>query len=263
MKGLEVSAVGINSTTLPTKSWYTTAANVTGGAKLNAEGDVLITSEEATNAKSDAQGTSIGFAVSADITKGENHIHTNNNITINAAIHAEGALTITTASNASMLARTIADGGGFFASGTLKAINELVRSSIITIEEETELSANFGDLTISSNVGEDDSIITYAKITSGGVVSLGDVETSLTLNNTAKVQVTGFKSITNRFGTVKVRSNASQNGVDTYGSADCSGLGVAPDVKNTAKIVLTSQVNISNPNGVIEGRYVYINSAIN
>ena len=91
--------------------------------------------------------------------------------------------------------------------------------------------------------------------------ALGKVQTNLTLKTTSKVDVHDVGSIQNRFGTVTIRANVSQNGVVTNSSADCSGLGVAPDVHNQATIELNSDVSIRNVQ-VIEGRYVYINAVL-
>jgi hemolysin-type calcium-binding region len=260
-KGTEVSGIGITKTSLPTNSWYSTNVSVTGGAVLTAEGSITLTSEDTTEAKADATGTNIGFAINADYTKGENHITSNNTVTIGAKLQADDSLTVTADSKATMTAKTVADGGGFFTKGTLTAINELIRSCLITIAENSDLSANHGSLSICANAGENDVITTTAKITSGGVVALGKVQTNLTLKTTSKVDIQNVGSIQNRFGTVTIRANASQNGVVTNSSADCSGLGVAPDVHNQATIELNSDVSIRNVQ-VIEGRYVYINAVL-
>ena len=260
-KGTEVSGIGITKTSLPTNSWYSTNVSVTGGAVLTAEGSITLTSEDTTEAKADATGTNIGFAINADYTKGENHITSNNTVTIGAKLQADDSLTVTADSKATMTAKTVADGGGFFTKGTLTAINELIRSCLITVAENSDLSANHGSLSICANAGENDVITTTAKITSGGVVALGKVQTNLTLKTTSKVDIQNVGSIQNRFGTVTIRANASQNGVVTNSSADCSGLGVAPDVHNQATIELNSDVSIRNVQ-VIEGRYVYINAVL-
>ena len=260
-KGTEVSGIGITKTSLPTNSWYSTNVSVTGGAVLTAEGSITLTSEDTTEAKADATGTNIGFAINADYTKGENHITSNNTVTIGAKLQADDSLTVTADSKATMTAKTVADGGGFFTEGKLTAINELVRSCMITVAENSDLSANHGSLSICANAGENDVITTTAKITSGGVVALGKVRTELTLKTTSKVHIHDVGHIQNRFGTVTIRANASQNGVVTNSSADCSGLGVAPDVHNQATIELNSDVSIRNVQ-VIEGRYVYINAVL-
>lgn len=253
-KGTEVSGIGIAQTRLPTNSWYSTNVSVTDGAVLTAEGSITLTSEDTTEAKADATGTNIGFAINADYTKGENHITSNNTVTIGAKLQADDSLTVTADSKATMTAKTVADGGGFFTKGTLTAINELIRSCLITVAENSDLSANHGSLSICANAGENDVITTTAKITSGGVVALGNVRTELTLKTTSKVHIHDVGHIQNRFGTVTIRANASQNGVVTNSSADCSGLGVAPDVHNQAVINLESNVNIQNVKE-IEGRY--------
>lgn len=260
-KGTEVSGIGIAQTRLPTNSWYSTNVSVTDGAVLTAEGSITLTSEDTTEAKADATGTNIGFAINADYTKGENHITSNNTVTIGAKLQADDSLTVTADSKATMTAKTVADGGGFFTKGTLTAINELIRSCLITVAENSDLSANHGSLSICANAGENDVITTTAKITSGGVVALGNVRTELTLKTTSKVHIHDVGHIQNRFGTVTIRANASQNGVVTNSSADCSGLGVAPDVHNQAVINLESNVNIQNVKE-IEGRYVYINAVL-
>ena len=266
--GSRISVGGVTESHLPTYSYYDTAVSVEGCELESRQGDVKVISTDNETASSVANGSSIGFLVNSNDTRGENHVTTDNMVTVGGSVKAADNVEISANSNANMNAVSTADGGGFFDGTDLQAINALTRNVLVKILGNTEIEANYGNIDILSVAGDKDKNHTESRITSGGVVSLGTLNNYVNVNTDSEVQMGNGVKITDRFNTVTIRSNASQNGLDTYGSADCSGLGVDPDVRNHGNIKLSSEVVLGDSalggsgDDVIEGRYVNVLSTI-
>ncbi|MDP3447996.1 MAG: hypothetical protein Q8S22_08055, partial [Eubacteriales bacterium] len=264
-RGVTVALVAVSLSSLPTKSYYSTSAYVKDGSIVQAGGSISVLSEDYTAATSNATATSIGFGINANYTRGSNEVVVTNSITIGGQLLAGTALTVLATSNADMYAKTYADGGGFFSGDTLKAINKLTRDTIVNINANSVLTADFGNLLIKAVSGADDDIYTYARISSGGVVALGTAKLDVTVDSSATVNIGSGVLIQDRFNTVSIYADASLKNLSASVEVNTSGLGVRPYAQANTDVDLSSGVNITGTSAskaVIEGRYVNIESMI-
>jgi hypothetical protein len=268
--GLELGLATVSVSVLPTTSYYKTEAYVKGGANVTTGRDLTVRTQDYTKAESRANSNSIGLGLSADDTKGTNTIVTDSAIDIGGVLKAGNNLNIQINSITSMDARTVSTGGGFIKGSGLRAENYLTRTGKISVAADSALAANFGDVNILSVLGRSydgkktDSISTYAKSVGGGVVTLSTIRNDTSISNTAQIDVNNGVSIFNRYNNINIRTDSSQNGLSVYGSADASGLGAAPDVKNDVRLTLNSVINLGQGGSKveIEGRRVYVGARI-
>ncbi len=261
--GTTVSFASISVTKLPTSGHYRTEASIDGN--VTADGSIKVSAEDYTAAVSEAIGTSIGFGINAVYTKGWNSIGASNSVTVRGTLAAGKSLTVQAVSTAFMIARSYADGGGFFSGTMLEAGNELSRSAAVTILSGAVLSADFGDLTIKASAGAGDQITTESRIVSGGVVALGSAESTTDIDSSSTVSIGSGTSITNRFNAVNIYAEASMKRSETITSVDTYGLGVRPYAHADSNLKLVSAVNITGLSGslvTIEGRYVNIEAYV-
>jgi len=264
-KGTTAALIAVSESKLPTSSYYSTSAYVNGNSSVTAGGSISVKSEDYTKATSNATATQIGFGVNAGSMYGSNTISVLNAIDITGALSAGSSLTVQAKSNADMYAKTYADGGGFFSGSTLKAVNDLTRSTTVGVGVNSSLYADFGDLLIEAVSGENDDIYTYSKISSGGVVALGDAEATTDVDSSSLVTIGAGVSIQDRFNTVNIYSNASIDSFVAKVEVNTSGLGVRPYSYANTDVDLVSKVTIAGSSGSlasIEGRYVNIKSMI-
>ncbi|MCR4682358.1 MAG: hypothetical protein K5647_03385, partial [Clostridiales bacterium] len=264
-RGTTVSAIDIDITSLPTVSFYRTEAYVKGGAKILSSGDIKVEAMEYPGAKSNADGTSIGFAINATDTFGSNTVYSNNKIDIKGELKATEALDIHIGGAATIEATSLANSAaGLFNGDLLKAVNYLERSSIINILAGSELRANYKEINIISEAGVSDNITTFAFIDSFGAANVGKIENKTTIKNRAEVNIGSGVVIEDRFNKVNVRADASVGFLNMRGYADCSGMAVRPYTENILKNTLTAIVNVgaSGKKTKIEGRYVNVNAVI-
>ena len=264
-KGLVVTAVKVDHSGLPTESYYSTRAYVTGNSGVKAAGSITVESEDSIAATSNATATQIGFAVSVDSIYGSNTATVTNTVDIKGALTAWNSLSIRAISNANLYAKTYADGGGFFSGSNLVAENTLTRTTSVHVDDDSALSANFGDLLIKALAGTSDNIYTYARIASGGVVALGTATANGTVNSTASVTIDPGVAIRDRYNTLSIYADSSLNSFSASVEVNTSGLGVRPHSTVNANIDLTSTVTIAGSSAdkaILEGRYVNIESLV-
>ena len=255
---------------LPTTSWYSTEAYIKGGADIDSGEKIEVNAtdnngKKKSSAESIAESSSIGLLLNGNNTKGSNNFNAASNIDIDGKLRATDGIDILIRNDVKLTAKTTSRGKGFVEGDKVYAENNVTRTAFINISGGSELYTNFGDISIISVIGRDDSITTYADVDSGGFVSIGDATTSFKNSAEAKVVIGGSTDILNRFGTITIKSDASMSDTSIHASSDCSGVDVEPHVLNTVESTLTSTVTIGgsgSENTKIEGRYVYITSNI-
>ena len=277
--GSSIDIIGsVDNKTLPTASFYDTDAYARGNTSLVSKlGSISITTEDDAGADSVVSPeSSIGGIINLGKTKGENTVDVENNIELQGSMDAYLHFTAETVSNASMTAQSIKNGGGFIASSSISATNALTRNVAIDVKDGSVIKANFGELNILASAGENDFINTYAEIDSNGAVALAKIDIDVTVNSTAKVNV-GAAQIRNRFGTVNIQADSSENQLNSIANTDASGLGTSPYSEVTNTVNLTADVSIqmrvvddengrtiteSDGKAIIEGTIVNIASFI-
>ncbi len=266
-KGWTVSAIGVDVTKLPTMSYYDTAVSILDDAQLvSEEGSVDILSSDKPVARSVAKGTNIGFLVDAEKTRGENTLYTNNYLTVQAFISAYEALRIRAMSSVTMIAQTEANGGGFFSGKRLYAENTLDRNVRVTVSDGSELRSDYGDITVAAVAGENDWLVSWARVTSGGVVSLGEAE-ARTVNTTLAYLTVGKVNIYDRYNTVNLYVDTPVPKMHTTAYANCSGLGVHPEAYASNYLFLSALNSLNggapgSDGAIIEARHVNINTFV-
>ena len=188
-----------------------------------------------------------------------------NTINIAGTLAAGGGLSILATSAANLYAKTYADGGGFFSGSKLKANNTLTRTTSVNIGENSVLSADFGNLLVKAVAGVNDTVYTYARISSGGVVALGTAEANGTIDSTARVSVAAGAKLTDRYNTLSVYADSSLGSYSASVEVNTSGLGVRPKATVNTDVDLAAEVTIaggSSNKAILEGRYVNIESLV-
>ena len=230
---------------LPTYGWYATGVDVKGQAELISEnGNVNILSEDDMSGESVARGTTIGIGFNVSTTYGRNEAYGTNTINVDGILDAYASLIVKAASRANLKAETYADGGGLISGVGLKATNKLERTVAVNLLQGSSLSANFGDVDILATAGGEDTIVTTSKITSGGLVAEGTANVDIQLTSNVTVNLEEGVEILDRFNTLNVKAEASQNGVNTTVSVDASGLGVRPLTSAQVTTNLTAHTNV-------------------
>jgi hypothetical protein len=163
--------------------------------------------------------------------RGTNTASVTNTIDIAACLRRRRSLSVKAISNADLYAKTYADGGGFFSGSKLKASNTLTRSTTINIGDSSDLSADFGSLTVKAAAGVNDDIYTYARISSGGVVALGNAEANGTVKLLGEREHRRGRKPARPLQYAEHLSDSSIGSFSASVEVNTSGLGVCPQSK--------------------------------
>ena len=243
-KGGSFSIGRINASTLPTESYYDTYAGITDESDVTAA-NISVKAEDYTRAKSDAWDQSIAVTVSVATTHGENTIHSDTNATINARLFATDDVSILADSNAWMYARTYSSQrGGFVADGDMHAYNTLKRNVAVDILSGADIEADFGEVLIRADAGSRDTIYTEARVDNTSFVAIGKADAHTDVSTSTTVKVERGANLENRFGYIRIYTNASVKDVHAYSHVYNAGLGNEPDAKSLGDLKLTSQIDI-------------------
>ncbi|NLF29012.1 MAG: hypothetical protein GX592_14040, partial [Clostridiales bacterium] len=242
-------AIGtIESSSLPTSSYYDTYAGVKDNCTVTAGRHINIRAKDYTRARSEAKSSSIGVVVSVSTTYGSNTIDCVMKVGVGASkLFATENVLIQADSNAYMYALTHANSdGGFYNGSTMQAKNSLTRAVTADILAGADIEADFGTLTIKAVGGAEDDITTTARVESTGFVAIGDTRTYTDVSTTATANIAIGAKLKNTFGYVKVYADASINRAYAYSHVYNSGVGNEPDAKALGTLTLTSKVNLGS-----------------
>ena len=244
-KGGSFSIGRINASTLPTESYYDTYAGITDESDVTAA-NISVKAEDYTRAKSDAWDQSIAVTVSVATTQGVNTIHSDTNATIDARLFATDDVSILADSNAWMYARTYSSQrGGFVADGDMHAYNTLKRNVAVDIlSPGRTFEADFGEVLIRADAGSRDTIYTEARVDNTSFVAIGKADAHTDVSTSTTVKWSAGANLENRFGYIRIYTNASVKDVHAYSHVYNAGLGNEPDAKSLGNLALTSQIDI-------------------
>lgn len=274
-EGFKASFGEVSKASTTTRFFTSTEAVIGDGARIEADGNITVSSYDNITAKTEVNGKSIGILVSANKKYAENDAQQRVKTDIGrAALRAGGNMSILGTADAQMSAYTNAESAGIFEGGNLTAITKLDRQADVLVRSGAVLEAGTKQsgtvLTVKSETGENDNIRTEATGKSAGLVTVSRASASSSVVSRTTTTIEKGATLTNTFGTLYVQALSSTYGV-TKGHYGSVGLGSYPEADSGKDepwndYYLTSAVSIgksgSGDPAVLTGKNVDIYAGI-
>ena len=256
LKGNSNSLIGIDISSVPTNSWYSSVISVGENAKLFGKDGVRINSESTANAESVVQARTGGLAFNFSKMMGKNYVKQINDVDFGngSQITSHGDIEIAANTNTKANAETSIKGGSFLKGDTVKAQNDIERTARVNFGTNVlvrnyypEAPDKGGKLTVNARVGENkDSIRSTAAIGNYGAIAIGNARAYNNVDQWAEIIIPeGTKLYSRKYLRLEALST-SFNEFSLLKTQNLSGIYAEATVDSAAGIPL--------PNGVAKNK---------